>query len=78
MPTFHWDNEAYVIKQSGATLVAMVIGMVSFAIPLILIFTVSDVSTNLVTLITTVVVLGITFVLYRKNGQMELKMIQND
>lgn len=77
MPTFHWDNEAYVIKQSGATLIAMVIGMLSFAIPLIIIFTVNNVSANVITLITTLVLLGITFLLYTKNNKMKLKMIQD-
>jgi len=78
MPSFNWDNEAYVIKQSGATLIAMLIGMISFAIPFILVFSVRSVPSNIITLITTIVILGITGLLYTKNNKMSLKMIQEN
>ena len=78
MPSFNWDNEAYVIKQSGATLIAMLIGMISFAIPFILVFCVKSVPANIITLITTIVLLVITGFLYTKNNTMSLKMIQEN
>jgi len=78
MPSFNWDNEAYVIKQSGATLIAMLIGMISFAIPFVLVFSVRSVPSNIITLLTTIVILGITGLLYTKNNKMNLKMIQEN
>ena len=41
MPNFSWQNEVTVIKQSAATLIAMLVGMFSAALPTVLFFTVT-------------------------------------
>lgn len=62
-PNFTWESETVVIKQSIAVLLAMVVGMISIAIPLVLIFAFS-LSATYVTLGTSFVFVLLDFALF--------------
>ena len=76
MPTFNWDNEAYVIKQSAPVLIAMLVGMSVAGIPIALIFVLNILSSELIVVVVSVILSLVTVVLYSKNNKMELKLIQ--
>ena len=76
MPTFNWDNEAYVIKQSAPVLIAMLIGMSVTGLPIALIFVLNNLSSELIVVAVSVILSLVTVVLYSRNNKMELKLIQ--
>lgn len=64
-PNFTWSTEITVIKQSAAVMLAMVFGMLSVAVPLILLFTVDGINAKILTYATFVLLLAVDSVLYR-------------
>lgn len=75
MPVFNWESEVAVVKQSGATLVCMLFGFLSVVFPFVFLFLLPSGCKNLVYLGTSVVIVLITAVLYRKNNRILLKNI---
>lgn len=75
IPHFNWDNEAVVIKQSGAAFVSLVVGMGSTILPVVLLVTVGGAWREFFTLIITVIVAVITWYLYQLNNKMDLRKI---
>ena len=75
MPVFDWENETTVVKQGASTMVSMLIGFVSFGIPIILILLLKGMYIDIVMAITLVVILGITSMLYVRNNKLNLKNI---
>lgn len=75
LPVFDWDNEAKVVKQSGATLICMIIGFGSFLIPLVFQFVTLGKYQNECAL-TAVIVLGVaTVFFYFLNNRVVLNRI---
>lgn len=75
MPVFNWDNEATVIKQSGAVFVGMLVGMGSVMAPLILVVIANSALANLLMGIVTVIIAILTVVFYKINNQIDLRRI---
>jgi len=64
-PNFDWATEITVIKQSAAVLLTLVIGLLSVAAPLVVMFTVAALDARLITYVTLFVLLVADFSLYR-------------
>ncbi len=64
-PNFTWSNEITVIKQSAAVILAMIFGILSVAIPLIILFTVDGINAKVLTYATFVLLLAVDSALYR-------------
>lgn len=66
MPNFTWESEVTVIKQSMASMLGMMGGMLFGIMPIGILFFLSNVDKNLLTVVITLVVIGSTMLLYRK------------
>ncbi len=75
IPNFTWDSEVTVIKQSAATFIFIMAGMVSVAIPIALFFLLSAVSANWIFALTTIILGTITLLLYYHNLKIDLRKI---
>jgi len=64
LPNFDWTSETVVIKQSGATLVSMVVQMLSVGIPFGLIFLMKKDLSNYIVIGSTIVIASLAGVLY--------------
>ncbi|MCH5278390.1 MAG: hypothetical protein J1E60_01225 [Christensenellaceae bacterium] len=71
-PKFDWDNEARVVKQGAAALVAMLSGMVLSITPLIVVFALGGKHSNLVMGLTAAVLVLITSAVYLINNKRSL------
>lgn len=66
MPNFTWESEVTVIKQSMASILGMMGGMLFGIMPIGILFFLSNVDKNLLMVVITLVVIGSTMLLYRK------------
>lgn len=64
-PNFTWSAEITMIKQSAAVILAMIFGMLSVAVPLILLFAVHSIDARALTYCTLIVLMLTDFALYR-------------
>ncbi len=64
-PNFTWSTEVTAIKQSAAVILAMIFGMLSVAVPLIVLFTFDSVNSKVLIYITFFMLVIINSVLYR-------------
>ena len=74
-PVFQWENDVTIVKQSASAMIGGLGGcllIILCAVPVLLL---GQISTNLLKGIIAVLVLGITFLLYRKNGKVRLQEI---
>ncbi|WP_455714348.1 putative ABC transporter permease subunit [Anaerosporobacter sp.] len=76
MPMFNWEAEVTVVKQSGATLIAMIIGLIVIAIPGVFLVVFSNIDSNVIMGIVTLVLGIVTVVMYRDNNKKALCTIQ--
>lgn len=76
IPMFNWETETVVVKQSGSTLVSLIISFVIIAIPGILIAVLSSTDTNIIMGITIVILGVLTLLIYRENNKKILNTIQ--
>jgi ABC-2 type transport system permease protein len=68
MPVFNWENEIRAVKQSASVVVTMLVGFVSFLLPILSLLTIGNISADLVMLVTFLLILAVTAILYyRKN-----------
>ncbi len=68
MPVFNWENEIRAVKQSASVMVTMLVGFASFLLPIVSLLAIGNVSSDLVMLITLLVIAAVTVMLYfRKN-----------
>jgi ABC-2 type transport system permease protein len=68
MPLFNWENEMRAVKQSASVMVTMLIGFASFVPPIVCLLALSNVSADLIMLVTFLVIASATAILYfRKN-----------
>ena len=71
-PVLKWENEVRIVKQSASMLVAMLIGMLSTILPLVgMVFVGEDLS-EWICLLTVVILVIITCILYRRNNKVAL------
>jgi ABC-2 type transport system permease protein len=64
MPIFNWENETRAVKQSASVIVTMLIGFASFLLPIVILLTNGNVSTDLVMLVTVLLISAVTVILY--------------
>lgn len=76
LPMFNWEAEVTVVKQSGATLIALIIAMVIIAIPGVLIGVFSNIDSNVIMGIVTIVLGVVTVIIYNDNNKKVLNTIQ--
>lgn len=74
-PSFNWDNEVQVVKQSAATLVSMIAGMLSGIVPAVVMVLVGEDKANITRFIIVVVLIIVTLALYKRNENKELQRI---
>lgn len=71
-PVLKWENEVRVVKQSASMLVSMLIGMLSTIFPLVgMVFAGEDLS-EWICLLTVMILVIVTCLLYRKNNKVTL------
>lgn len=75
MPMLNWESETVVVKQSGAVIVTMLIGMVSGLVPLILAFALAPGYKDLLFLVITLLLFLTTGILYARNNKARLTAI---
>lgn len=64
MPNMTWENETSVVKQSGAVFIAMLVGMASAMIPMMLVILVPAIPAYLVHLVVALILIVVTIVLF--------------
>ena len=64
LPTFNWESEVYVVKQSAATFVGMLVGLLSGVIPVAIVIVCKNLNINLVYTLLMIVMLIGTWVCY--------------
>lgn len=75
VPVFDWENEVAVVKQGAGTLLIMLIGMVSIALPAAGVFLIKGISEDVLKLLTVFVLLILTAYLYYKNAGKDIMKI---
>lgn len=68
-PVLNWDSEVRVIKQSASTFVTMIIGMLSSIVPAVVVVLLGNGVADVTRAATVVVLVGVTVVLYKRNGR---------
>ena len=76
MPVFNWDNETTVVKQSGATMTAVLGGMLFALVPVGLRVLLAGISDDLFMGMMVMVLLAVSFLLYQKNSRCDLRKIE--
>lgn len=74
-PVFQWENEVTIVKQSASSMIGGLGGCLFIILCALPVLLVEQISPNLMKGIIAVLVLGITFVLYKKNGKVRLQEI---
>ncbi|MDO5522243.1 MAG: hypothetical protein Q4G58_17240 [bacterium] len=74
-PNFTWENETVAVKQSAAVLVTSIVGIASCGIPLALVFVLGKEMTNVLMAVVSIVIMGITLILYKRNNRQDLQEI---
>ena len=74
-PIFDWENEAAVVKQSTTSMISVFMSMVIVIIFALPVFLISSVSSDVILALVCLILLFISFVLYRKNNRTDLKLI---
>lgn len=64
MPVFNWENEMRAVKQSASSLVTILVGFVSFLLPIVSLLATGNISSDLVMLITFLLISAATVILY--------------
>jgi len=75
-PNFTWDTDIVVVKQSAAVLIAMVIGMLSIALPIVLASVLNSFSKNAIFSIVGIGIAAVTFILYKMNNKADLRLLE--
>lgn len=74
-PIFDWENEAAVVKQSTTSMISVFMSMVIVIIFALPVFLISSVPSDVILALVCLILLFISFVLYRKNNRTDLKLI---
>ena len=74
-PVFDWENEAVVVKQSTTSMISVFMSMVIVLIFALPVFLISSVPSDVILALVCLILLFISFVLYRKNNRTDLKLI---
>ena len=75
MPVFNWENEMRAVKQSASVMVAMLVGFVSYLLPIASMLAIRNVSADLILLVTLLIIAGVTAVLYYRKDKKELLFV---
>lgn len=71
-PVLKWENEVQIVKQSASMLVAMLIGMLGSILPLVGVAFAGERMAKWIYLLTVVILVAVTWLLYRKSSRVEL------
>ncbi len=74
-PSFNWDNEVQVVKQSASTFVSMIVGVVSSVVPAVIVGVLGKENGNISRGVIVLLLVGLTVVFYNKNKKMQIKEI---
>ncbi|MGN0352468.1 MAG: hypothetical protein ACI4ES_12520 [Roseburia sp.] len=74
-PVLKWENEVRIVKQSASMLVTMLIGILASIFPLVGIVVAGEKLAGWISLLTVVILVAATGILYRKNNKVELMRI---
>lgn len=74
-PIINWDSEVHVVKQSIATFVNMVVGIISSIVPAVAIVLLGNDMADVARAVVVFLLAGVTVALYKKNGKKEMKEI---
>ena len=75
MPVLEWENETTVVKQSGSSMITVLIGLVSVIVPVIFVMIMPSGVSNIISLAVVVGVGIATGFLYRKINKIDLNQI---
>lgn len=75
-PVFNWESETRVVKQSASVMAAMMVGMISVAVPVICLFALKNTAPEIIMGINAAVLLILTGILYVRNSRVNLQKIQ--
>ena len=75
MPVFNWENEMRAVKQTASVMVTMLIGFVSFILPIACLLAIGNVSADLVMLISFLVIFTATAILYFSKNRKKILLI---
>ncbi len=74
-PVFNWDNEVTVVKQSAASMIGGLGGVVVIIICALPVIFITQISSHWIKLFIAIAIAGVTVLLYQKNAQVNLKEI---
>lgn len=74
-PVFDWENEVSVVKQSVASMVGGLGGLVIVILCMVPVLLLTQISANLLKAVICILVLGITILLYRRNAKVDLQQV---
>ncbi|MFV0395686.1 MAG: putative ABC transporter permease subunit [Coprobacillaceae bacterium] len=73
-PSFNWETEAEAVKQGGAMMFSMLIGMGSVFLPLLLVMALGEYA-HFILMITCIIVIACTTLLYIRNQKLDIRSI---
>ncbi len=76
LPVMKWDNETQVVKQSASGIVTMLVSFISLLLPVIALFTLKNVSVDLIMGATVIILFATTALLYAKNNRKQVLLIE--
>lgn len=75
-PVLHWENETTIVKQSASAMIGGLGGCLIIILCAVPVVFVTGLIGNVVKVVIAVIVIGITFLLYRKNAKTDLARIE--
>lgn len=72
LPSFHWENEVTVVKQSASAVVGGLGGSFVILLCAVPVVVIQQVSVDIVRVVISIIVIGLTVVLYRRNAATNL------
>lgn len=76
LPVMKWDNETTVVKQSASGIVTMLFSFISILFPVIALFTLKNVSVNIIMGATVLILSVATALLYTRNNRKQILLIE--
>lgn len=74
-PVFDWENEAAVVKQGASSMIGGLGGSIVILICVVPVVLITQIPTDIVKLVITIIMTGITIWLYQRNAKVDLKKI---
>lgn len=75
LPMLDWESETVAVKQGTSLLVALLVNFIVALVPTILVFMVNTIYSHLIYGLTAIVISVVTYILYKKNQEIDLRTI---